>query len=143
VHRVEIDRNGLEVLDRSECLMLLGRSYFGRVGVTDRALPTVLPVNYRLVGDRVVFRTGEGSKLDAATRGAVVAFEVDAVDPVTHTGWSVVVTGVAREVTDPADLAALQGTGLPRWATCGDGRVVAIDTAVVSGRRITGGPAPR
>jgi len=135
---VQIDRNGLEVLDREECLRLLGLATIGRIGLSSGALPTVLPVNFRLVGDRVLVRTGRGSKLDAATRNAVVAFEVDDIDPMEHTGWSVVVTGVAREV-DPEDVHPDERVRLARWAPGEDGRVVAISTDVVSGRRIVAG----
>jgi nitroimidazol reductase NimA-like FMN-containing flavoprotein (pyridoxamine 5'-phosphate oxidase superfamily) len=136
--QVQIDRNGLEVLDRAECLRLLGLATIGRMGLSSGALPTVLPVNFRLVGDRVLVRTGRGSKLDAATRNAVVAFEVDDIDPMEHTGWSVVVTGVAREV-DLAEIHPDELVRLTRWAPGEDGLVVAISTDVVSGRRILAG----
>lgn len=134
---VEIDRNGLEVLEREECLTLLGRASLGRVGVTIGALPSVVPVNYRLVGDEVVIRTGAGTKLDAATRNAVVAFEVDEMDPIEHTGWSVMVTGVAREVVDAAEIAELSRRPLPHWAPGGKERIIAISTELATGRRIT------
>lgn len=136
---MEVDRNGLEVLDREECLRLLARATLGRIGVTCGALPAVLPVNFWLDGDRIVIRTGEGSKLDAATRNAVVAFEVDDFDPLYHSGSSVVVTGVAREVTDPGDLAALRQAPLARWAPRGNGKVIAVSTDMISGRRIAAG----
>jgi nitroimidazol reductase NimA-like FMN-containing flavoprotein (pyridoxamine 5'-phosphate oxidase superfamily) len=136
---MEIDRNGLEVLDREECLRLLGRATLGRVGITFGALPVVLPVNFRLIDGRVVFRTGVGTKLDAATCNAVVAFEADDMEPMSHTGWSVVVTGVAREVTDPSTLADLAAAHVPRWAPAGDGRLVEITTEMVTGRRILPG----
>jgi uncharacterized protein len=136
---MEVDRNGLEVLDREECLRLLDRATLGRVGVTAAALPSVLPVNFRLAGDRIVFRTGAGTKLAAATRNAVVAFEVDDIDPVQHTGWSVIVTGVARPVVDPEDLARLNGLGIARWAAGDDGHVVEVSLEIVSGRRIPPG----
>lgn len=136
---MEVDRNGLEILDRAECLRLLQTATLGRIGLTSQALPTVLPVNFRLAGDRLLVRTGSGSKLDAATRNAVVAFEVDAFDPLYHSGWSVVVTGMAQEVTDPDELDRLQPESIPRWAPQGDSRVVAISTEVISGRRILAG----
>src|SRR5262245_44947457 len=122
---MEIDRNGLEVLARAECLRLLAGARLGRVGISSGALPQVLPVNFRLVGDQVVFRTGIGTKLDAATRNAVVAFEVDSMDALAHEGWSVVVTGIAREVTDPVELETMEASRIPRWAPGSDGRVVA------------------
>jgi nitroimidazol reductase NimA-like FMN-containing flavoprotein (pyridoxamine 5'-phosphate oxidase superfamily) len=134
---VEIDRNGLEVLDRDVCLQLLAEATIGRVGVSHGALPVVLPVNFVLTEVGVVFRTRKGTKLDAAVDGAVVAFEADAFDPLFHSGWSVVVTGVAavhdlEELPERAQLA-------PRWAVPGhldDERYVLIPTDIVSGRRV-------
>lgn len=136
---MEVDRNGLEVLGRDECLRLLAGATLGRLGVTSGALPAVLPVNFWLGGDRIFVRTGVGSKLDAAVRNAVVAFEVDDFDPIYHSGWSVVVTGVAREVTDPDELASLRHAPLTRWAPRGNGRLIAISTDMISGRRIAAG----
>jgi hypothetical protein len=56
----------------------------------------------------VVFRTDPGTKLDAAADTAPVAFEVDAVDEATRTGWGVVVRGALVEVSDPDDLERLR-----------------------------------
>ena len=141
---VEVDRNGLEVLGREECLRLLGLATIGRVGVCSAALPSVLPVNFRLVGDRILFRTGRGSKLDVATRNEVVAFEVDDFDVFDRSGWSVVVVGVARELSDdevesidPADRVRVA-----RWAPGPGDRMVAISCELVSGRRIVAGLTP-
>jgi nitroimidazol reductase NimA-like FMN-containing flavoprotein (pyridoxamine 5'-phosphate oxidase superfamily) len=130
------ERAGLGLLDRAECLQLLGRSTFGRIGITVGALPVVLPVNYRLVDDRIVFRTGHGSKLDAATRNSIVAFEVDDIDPVSHSGWSVMVTGEAREITDPDELAHLDDAGIPHWAHSEVDATLEVATTMLSGRRI-------
>lgn len=135
----QVDRNGLLVLDRAECLRLLGQMTFGRIAVTIGALPVILPVNFRLVDDRIVFRTNPGSKLDAATAGSVVSFEVDSIDPVSHTGWSVVVTGVAAEITDPAELAHVADANVPRWAHGGGDRVVEVPITMVSGRVLVPG----
>jgi hypothetical protein len=71
----------------------------------------------------------------------VVAFEVDEIDPVAHTGWSVMVTGIACELTDPGDLAAARTPPLARWPPRDDHRVIAISTELVSGRRIVPGLA--
>jgi len=139
--RMEVDRNGLEVLSRDACLHLLSTATLGRVGVTSDALPKVLPVNFRFDGRQILIRTGMGTKLDAATNNAVVAFEVDEIDPLAHTGWSVMVTGMARELTDPGELAATQTPPLARWAPGDDHRVIAIPTELVSGRRIVAGLA--
>ena len=137
---MQVDRNGLEVLDRDECLRLLVTSTLGHVGLTTGALPSVLPVNLCLDGDRILIRIGPGSRLDAAVRNAVVAFEVDDFDPLYQSGWSVLVKGVAREITDPEELARLSCLPVPRWAPLGDGRLVAISTEMVTGRRLRCGP---
>jgi nitroimidazol reductase NimA-like FMN-containing flavoprotein (pyridoxamine 5'-phosphate oxidase superfamily) len=141
-HGMEVDRNGLEVLSRDACLRLLATATLGRVGVSSGALPSVLPVNFRFDGRQILIRTGTGTKLDAAVDNAVVAFEVDEIDSVAHTGWSVLVTGMARELTDPGQLAAAQTPPLARWAPRDDHRVIAISTELVSGRRIVAGLAP-
>ncbi len=133
---MDLDRNGLEVLDRDESLRLLATAVLGRIAISSGALPTVLPVNFRFDGRRILFRTGVGTKLDAATDNVVVAFEVDEVDPATESGWSVVVTGMAREVKDPTELAGLERLPLARWASGYDRRVVSISVDLVSGRRI-------
>jgi hypothetical protein len=50
-----------------------------------------------------------------------------------------VVTGVARPVVDPDDLAALDELGIARWAAGHDGHVVEVSVELVSGRRIPPG----
>lgn len=129
------DQAGLE----PSSLRLLGSAVLGRVAVSTAALPTILPVNFRFDGRQILFRTGRRTKLDAATRNAVVAFEVDDVEPIGQAGWSVVVTGAARELSDPSELAEAQSPPLVRWAPGVYHRVVAISTDVVSGRRIVPG----
>ncbi len=101
---MQVDRNGLEILDREQCVRLLESVTLGRIGFTSGALPSVLPVTYHIDHDRIVVRTTRGSRLDAALKDAVVAFEADELDPAEHSGWSVAVTGVATEL-DPGTLA--------------------------------------
>ena len=105
----------LQVIPRDEALRLVASVPVGRVVFTLRALPAVLPVNFVLDGDAIVFRTAPGSKLTAAVRNAVVAFQVDQIDPQTQTGWSVLVTGRAGEIHDPAEIARLRARLKP-WA---------------------------
>lgn len=131
-----VDRNGLDVLDRDESLALLEEGVLGRVALSMGALPTILPVSYRLVEGYVVFRTGVGSKLDAAARGAVIAFEVDSFDAEARTGWSVVVTGIARDTPSHDWAAPILSAAIPRWAPAGATRVLHLPTDVISGRRI-------
>ena len=137
---MEQDRNGLEVLDRDECLRLLDKAVIGRVALSSGALPVILPVNFLRDGDRILVRTGKGTKLDHALVGSVVAFEVDDIDRWRHHGWSVAVTGVATVVDDPDDLARIECLPLAHWSPGDSEHVVAVSLEMVSGRRI---PAPR
>jgi nitroimidazol reductase NimA-like FMN-containing flavoprotein (pyridoxamine 5'-phosphate oxidase superfamily) len=124
-------------LSKSECFELLARERLGRVAVVDDRGPMVFPVNFVLDRHMVVFRTDEGTKLDAACRGSRVAFEVDGTDATAHTGWSVVVRGEAIEVTSPAELTRLRKLPLDPWAPGAKTHYVRILPAVLTGRRIS------
>ena len=138
---MQLDRNGLEVLTRGECLRLLAHSRVGRVVVTDRALPAAFPVNFALLDEDVVFMTTTGSKLEAAQGEEVMAFEVDDIDPLRHGGWSVLVQGLASVISDPDDLAQARALRLEPWAPDGRFQFVRIRTELVSGRRLLPRPA--
>jgi len=124
-------------LTRSECFDLLANEDVGRVAVVDDLGPMVVPVNFVLDRHTVVFRTDEGTKLEAAARGGRVGFEVDGIDAATRTGWSVTVRGEVVEVTDPAELARLRDLPLEPWAPGNKARYVRILPAAVTGRRIS------
>ncbi|MBB5789000.1 pyridoxamine 5'-phosphate oxidase family protein [Jiangella mangrovi] len=87
------DPAGLEHLDRQTCYDLLSRTLIGRLVFTQGALPAIEPVRFRLEGHDVVIDAELGLVLPAASRMAVVAFEADAYDEDTRTGWRVVLIG--------------------------------------------------
>ena len=128
--------DGLEVLSEEECRCLLGQARVGRVAISVDALPVVVPVNYRVVDDSVVFFTGPGRKLRAATANTVIAFEVDRIDETTETGWSVLVVGVASEATDSDLAASARHLGLRPWVAGDRSHLVRLRTEFLSGRRI-------
>ncbi|WP_079100138.1 pyridoxamine 5'-phosphate oxidase family protein [Streptomyces sp. WMMB 322] len=110
----------MKPLDRATALRLLTSVTLGRLFFTQQALPAVRPVIHVLDGEDVVVRLSDAAALAAVTvpadgTGAVVAFEADAIDPERHLGWSVVVTGYARRVDDPAELERFGGLLRP-WA---------------------------
>jgi nitroimidazol reductase NimA-like FMN-containing flavoprotein (pyridoxamine 5'-phosphate oxidase superfamily) len=98
-----------------------------------------MPVNYAYVDGEVLFRTGEGTKLNAATQRAVVAFEVDAYDADSASGWSVLVIGRSSVVTDPTELARLGDHEITPWANRTRNNYVRLRPELVTGRRITPG----
>jgi uncharacterized protein len=130
------DDVAFEWLTRSECLALLASESIGRLAVAQPdGPPLVFPVNYALDGDDIVFRTDPGTKLDGL-RQAPVSFEVDAIDPIHHRGWSVLVRGVAYEAL-PADI---EGVVVEPWAPGPKRHWVKVLTVEVTGRRIVLGP---
>jgi nitroimidazol reductase NimA-like FMN-containing flavoprotein (pyridoxamine 5'-phosphate oxidase superfamily) len=130
---------GLELLSESQCFGLLSAvpaGSVGRVGVTISGLPVILPVNYAFVGGAVVFRTGVGTKLDAATRNAIVAFEVDDYDAHTHAGWSVLVIGRASTVDGHRERAVYSFLDGSPWTHGARHNFVRVQLEMITGRRI-------
>jgi nitroimidazol reductase NimA-like FMN-containing flavoprotein (pyridoxamine 5'-phosphate oxidase superfamily) len=127
---------GLETIDRAECDILLRGRTLGRVGVKIADELVILPVYYAVVDDDIVFRTDPGTKLNAAVLGARVAFEVDGTAP----GWSVLVTGHAREIKDLAKQQHARTRLGHDWPEGERDHLVAISMEKVSGRRL---PGPR
>jgi uncharacterized protein len=130
---------GLELLTEQQCAQLLQPGGVGRVGVTIAGLPVIMPVNYAYLDGDVLFRTGEGTKLDVATQRAVVAFEVDAYDPESRSGWSVLVIGRSSIITDPEELARLDAYDITPWAYGKRSNYVRLQSELVTGRRIVPG----
>lgn len=112
----ERDRTGLEILPYEECMRLLTKEVVGRLSYVDAGEPTIIPVNYRVYGASIVFRTSFGGKHEAAMLGRPAAFQIDEFDDVYQKGWSVLVKGILEAVDDPRDLEELAGLSLTPWA---------------------------
>jgi nitroimidazol reductase NimA-like FMN-containing flavoprotein (pyridoxamine 5'-phosphate oxidase superfamily) len=126
---------GMQELTEDECLRLLDTQEYGRIGLVFDGRPEIFPINYTLDQDgRVIFKTVAGIKLASALNRPVV-FEVDLVDRATHTGWSVVVHGVAHHLEGPA----APPRPLAPWLA-DRAYLVRIDPQWVTGRFI--GPRP-
>ncbi|AEY86801.1 pyridoxamine 5'-phosphate oxidase family protein [Streptomyces olivaceoviridis] len=133
--------DGFRVLDRQECLRLLTKVPVGRIVYTRQALPAVLPVNFGLDTDSsILVRTSATSDLVRAVDGVVVAFQADDFNTAEHSGWSVVVTGRATAVTDPAEHERLSRTGPLSWVVTQDWIFLRIEAEMVTGREVTGTP---
>jgi hypothetical protein len=134
-------------LTEGECWRLLAGAPLGRVVFTHRAMPAIRPVNHIVDGRTIIIRTGAGAAVasrargdgpgDGQAAGSVVCYEADELDPVRHTGWSVIVTGLARLVTEPAAIARYTAAVEP-WIAGEINEVVAIEPGFVSGRRLVG-----
>lgn len=129
--------SNLERVGVSECLGLLGSVPVGRIAVSERAIPAILPVNFVVFGDSIVVRTAAGGPLARAVSGSVVAFEVDGFDRFSKTGWSVLVVGHARLVVDTDEYRALSRLDLTPWAGGTRDAFILIGIERLSGRRLT------
>jgi hypothetical protein len=128
--------DGLELLGEEECWRLLGCGEVGRVGVTIAALPVIFPVNYTVIDDMIVFRTSAGSKLAAAAREAVVAFEVDDYERTDRCGWSVLVIGRSEVVHGLEITDRVLAAGLEPWTGGRRTDLVRITPGFLSGRHL-------
>ncbi|MFI2629155.1 pyridoxamine 5'-phosphate oxidase family protein [Streptomyces collinus] len=129
--------DAFRALDRQESLRLLAKVPVGRVVYTRQALPAVLPVSFSLDTDTsVLLCTSPDSDLVGAINGVVVAFEADEFDAATRSGWSVVVTGRATVVTDPAEHERLSRDGPTSWMPLAGAAFVRIESQMVTGREL-------
>ncbi|WP_344949110.1 pyridoxamine 5'-phosphate oxidase family protein [Actinomadura miaoliensis] len=127
----------IQVLDRQTCLALLRGVPIGRVAwADDDGRVTVLPVNFVMDGDTVVFRTAEGAKLAAVARERPMIFEADDVEPALKVGWSVLAEGPATIITDADEQRWLETLGLAPWVTDARPYFVRIAARHVTGRRL-------
>jgi uncharacterized protein len=137
--RYPTDHAGLEILPFDACLHFLAAVPVGRVSFLADGEIIVLPVNHVVDGQDPVFRTARGSKLSAAEGQDLVAFEADAYDERTKSGWSVLVNGRAQAIYDEAEIQRLNRLGLHPWVTAVDRPFwIRIRPTSITGRRTPG-----
>ena len=128
---------GAQRLDAAEAMRLLASISYGRVIFTLKTLPAIRPVNHIVDKGQIIIRSRLTAGISEAVRcsdGVVVAYEADSIDPQRREGWSVVVTGSARTLTDPDDVARYEQMLQP-WINHAD-TVIAIEPAIVTGLRV-------
>ena len=130
----------MEELTRPQSMELLGSVAVGRIVFTHHALPAIRPVNHLVAGDLVIVRATDDAAITAAAqyRGMVVAYEADAFDPARRLGWSVIVIGTARLITDPV-VAARYRCRLDPWIAGPTDDVISISADMVHGYRLVPG----
>ncbi|WKX06900.1 pyridoxamine 5'-phosphate oxidase family protein [Streptomyces sp. NL15-2K] len=124
-------------LGSDECRARLATHRMGRVAVSTPDGPAVVPVNYDVIGDEIVFRTAPDS-LPAAAVDSQVAFDVDHVEEAMSQGWSVLVVGLARVVAEPDAVQRLVDRAhTTPWPGGERDMWVSIQPTRITGRRIT------
>ena len=129
-----VDRNGLEILERAECLQLLATAAFGRLAYSCGGIPAVVPVNVASAHDRMLFRLGAGAALAAIYDRQLLTLEVDAIDLDACCGWSVNIVGTPGG--DPRSTRRNRRAGAQVMVAAESTRLFSLRTDHVEGRRL-------
>ncbi|WP_406289449.1 helix-turn-helix domain-containing protein [Embleya sp. NBC_00896] len=121
-------------MGEEECRARLVLHEVGRLSPGAAAEPFVLPVNYLLDGQDIVFRTAEGSTLSYVE--GQVAFEVDDMVREARFAWSVLVIGDVERVIDRRDVARLSEADLQPWPDGTRDVWLRIRPQRITGRRV-------
>jgi Pyridoxamine 5'-phosphate oxidase len=116
-----------ELIPEHRCWELLATVSVGRLALSVRALPMILPVQYYLDGHRLAICLGHHQIPERSLNDVIIAFAADEIDPVTRSGWSVQVQG--RSVI-PRQLGVDTTCGWPAAA-----QVVQMEPGIISGHR--------
>jgi hypothetical protein len=120
--------NHNDALSERECWALLATASVGRLALSVRALPVILPVQYYLDGRRLAVCLGHHPLPEQALDETIIAFAADSIDPVTRLGWSVQVQGKS---VIPRGLRIDIDCGWPAASA----QVVEIEPGTISGHR--------
>ncbi|MFD9366605.1 helix-turn-helix domain-containing protein [Streptomyces sp. NPDC060020] len=128
--------SALVPLDETECRRLLSTHGVGRIAIFTPEGPAVLPVNYLIAGPDITFRTA-AEAVTARAAGTEVAFEIDNIDDVTATGWSVLAVGELAAVTDSDEIHHLNTTARSQpWAGGPRSHWMKLTPTRITGRRV-------
>lgn len=127
--------DSLEEMDHDTCLEWLASLDIGRIAWAEGGRVMVFPLNFAFDGDDIVIRTASETVIKAVASSHHVTFQGDDIETAVRVGWTVVVSGPAEEVTDPAEVARLTLLVQP-WRGAEDLRVLRIHVHHVAGRRL-------
>jgi hypothetical protein len=113
-----------------ECIRRLGWERIGRVGVVEAdGSVSIYPVNYAFFDGVIVFRTTE--RRGEVMANGLVSFEVDRIDDVHGTGWSVLARGPVTLLADSP-----LGASPVSWAPDGRTITASLTPVSVTGREV-------
>lgn len=135
----EASERVLEQLDRQECLRLITPGGVGLVAFDDGEGPALIPVNYVMDGEAVVFHTSLGGRLNRSLTEVLpgthtrIAFGVNRIDEAGREGWSVMLRGGAHRLS-PEEVAA--APAVRSWPAGEREAYFRLAPSSISGRRI-------
>lgn len=92
----------MESVSREEALEVLASQHVAHLGIVIDGQPYVTPMSFVMDGERLLFRTMAGKKLDGIRANPKVCIEAAEYNPDTGDWVSVIVRGTAR-LADDAD----------------------------------------
>lgn len=131
----------LVVFDEDTCWERLKTRPVGRLVTRVEDAVDIVPINYVVDGDSIVFRTAAGSKLAALAINSSVVFETDEFDD--ERGWSVVLHGRAKALELEDEVAAAEQLPLKPFVATLKPTFVRVTAESLTGRSYKFGPEPR
>lgn len=131
----------MTVLDEDACWERLAAQQVGRLVTHVGDVVDIVPINFVVDGRGIVFRTAAGNKLAGLSINGDVVFEVDEFDG--DAGWSVVLRGEARVLSNEDEVAAAEALPLRPFVATLKPTFVRVEATSVSGRAFEFGPEPR
>lgn len=124
----------VEELSADKCWARLRSAAYGRLAVVIDSAPEIFPVNIVTDHGTLVFRTGEGTKLDAVSGGALVALEADGLSDEGSVAWSVVVKGRTKALVRTEEVLSTFGLDLFPWQAGHKDHFIRIVPEQITGR---------
>ncbi len=127
----------LHELTETQCQALIAAGGVGRFLFVqaDRG-PVAIPVNFKMDGTDVIFRTSGDSAIAEGIHQRPVSFDVDHLDDALGEGWSVLLTGTAGIISDAAEASRVHALGIEPWAGGDRDVYVRLSPSRITGRRI-------
>jgi transcriptional regulator with XRE-family HTH domain len=127
----------LHELTASQCRDLIAAGGIGRfLFIQEGRGPVAIPVNFKMDGDDVIFRTSGNTAVAEGIRQQPVSFDVDHLDDALGEGWSVLLTGKAGVITGAAETRRVEALDIKPWAGRDREVYVRLSPSQVTGRRI-------
>jgi len=118
--------------DDAQCLALLGRVRFGRVALSLKALPIVVPVDYIVSGEEILF----AMPLDQVAKALdqrIAALQADGVDEDSGQRWTALAIGPVRRL-EGIEIRRSVSASLSLPGSDRRGELFRLQPAVLSGR---------
>ena len=125
----------LDDMREQECRQLIEAGGVGRVAFELGGRLSVVPVNFGIHDGSVVFRTAATTAIGRYGTGPV-AFEIDRIDEGMHEGWSVLISGTARQAGPEESEKLREALTVEPWAGGQREVYIVITPEQVHGHRI-------